>query len=66
MERESLVRIRCIRVATTAGECGAQGGTALDIPDYQQGHILHECYARADLADVETEDVALVIHHEPS
>ena len=66
MERERLVRVRCIRVATTADECDALGGVALDIPDYRQGYIFHECYARADLADVETEDVALVIHHEPS
>lgn len=66
MERESLVRVRCIRVATPAEECSALGGVALDILDYRHGYIFHECYARADSADVEPEDVALVIHDESS
>lgn len=66
MERESLVRVRCIRVATSVAERGAQGEVALDLPEYQRGFILHEIYARADLAHVEPEDVALEIHDEPS
>jgi hypothetical protein len=65
MERESLVPARCIRVPTSVAERGAQGEVALDLPECQRGFILHEIYARADLARVEPEDVAFVIHNEP-
>lgn len=56
----------CIRVEASPSECAPQGGGVLDLPKYQRGFILHESYARADLANVEPEDVALVIHDEPS
>lgn len=66
MESECLARICCIKVDTSAHDSAALGEAVADLPEYHQGFILHESYARADLAHIEPEDVALEIHDEPS